>query len=66
MMGGSRLRHILGEWGDLDAEDKAENELSVREGFRILSSYTLPDGSRVWVITEADRSATTLLLPEEY
>ena len=59
-------RHITGDWGDLDAEDKAENELSVREGFRILSSYTLPDGTKLWIITEADRSVTTLLLPEEY
>lgn len=59
-------QHITGDWGDLDAEDKAENELSVREGFRILSAYTLPDGTKVWVITEADRSATTILLPEEY
>lgn len=59
-------RHITGDWGDLDAEDKAENDFSVREGFRILSAYHLSDGSKVWVITEADRSATTILLPEEY
>jgi hypothetical protein len=51
--------------GDLDEEDKKENELSVREGFRILSAYGKGD-SRIWVITEADRSATTLLLPSEY
>lgn len=59
-------RHITGDWGDLDAEDKAENELSVREGFRILSAYTLPDHSKLWVITEADRSSTCMLTPEEY
>ena len=59
-------RHVSGDWGDVDAEDAAENELSVKEGFRILSAYTTPDGTRIWVITEADRSATTLLLPEEY
>ncbi len=59
-------RHITGDWGDLCAEDKAENKLSVREGFRILSAYTLPDGTKVWCITEADRSVTTLLLPEDY
>ena len=47
-------------------EDKAENELSVRQGFRILSAYRLCTGVKIWVITEADRSATTLLLPSEY
>ena len=59
-------RHLTGDWGDLSAEDRAENELSLREGFRLLSAYALPDGTRLWIITEADRSATTLLLPEEY
>jgi hypothetical protein len=47
-------------------EDWAENDLSVREGFRILSAYTLKSGVKIWVITEADRSVTTILLPEEY
>lgn len=59
-------RHVTGDWGDVPREDAAENELSVKQGFRILSSYTLKTGSKVWVITESDRSATTLLLPEEY
>ena len=59
-------RHSKGDWGDLCEEDKAENELSLKAGFRILSSYALKTGVLVWVITEADRSATTLLLPEEY
>ena len=60
-------RHQVGDWGELDAEDRAENELSVRQGFRILSAYRLPGTeSRIWIITEADRSVTTLLLPEEY
>jgi hypothetical protein len=59
-------RHVSGDWGELSADDIAENELSVREGFRILSAYSLPDETRIWIITEADRSATTLLLPEEY
>jgi hypothetical protein len=44
----------------------SKNELSLREGFRLLSAYTLTTGVRLWIITEADRSATTLLLPEEY
>ena len=59
-------RHMRGDWGDLGEEDKAENDLSVKEGFRILSAYRLRTGVKVWVITEADRSATTFLLPEEY
>ena len=59
-------RHANGDWGDICAEDKAENELSLKEGFRLLSAYHLPDGCKIWIITEADRSATTILLPEEY
>ena len=59
-------RHVVGDWGDLDEEDRRENELSLTKGFRLLSSYGLPDGGKVWIITEADRSATTLLLPSEY
>ncbi len=59
-------RHVIGDWGDLEDEDKKENELSLARGFRIFSSYKLNSGTRVWVITEADRSATTILLPDEY
>jgi hypothetical protein len=59
-------RHQFGDWGTVSPDDARENELSAREGFRIISSYTLPTGTRIWVITEGDRSATTLLLPEEY
>jgi hypothetical protein len=60
-------RHAAGDWGELDARDRRENELSLREGFRIVSSYPVgDDGDRVWVITEADRSSTCLLLPSEY
>jgi len=58
-------RHQRGEWGDLDEDDKRENELSVNEGLRIFSAYVF-DTVKFWVITEADRSATTILLPEEY
>ena len=60
------LRHQSGDWGEVDAADCRENELSVDRGFRILSAYTTRTGVKVWIITEADRSATTLLLPEEY
>ena len=59
-------RHASGDWGDVPPEDACENELSVREGFRIISSYRLATSATIWIITEADRSATTLLLPAEY
>jgi hypothetical protein len=59
-------RHVSGDWGEVDSDDRAENERSVENGFRLLSAYTLSDGTRIWVITEADRSSTCILLPEEY
>lgn len=59
-------RHVTGDWGELDADDKWENDLSVHNGNRILSAYTLSTSIKIWIITEADRSATTLLLPDEY
>jgi hypothetical protein len=59
-------RHTSGDWGDLSDDDRQENEFSLAHGFRLLSSYRLRSGVKLWVITEADRSATTLLLPEEY
>ena len=59
-------RHTRGDWGNLCEEDKAENELSLSQGFRLLSAYTDCTGMRFWIITEGDRSATTILLPEEY
>ena len=58
-------RHDRGDWGEVSDEDKQENEFSVQQGFRILSAYTTSAGERIWIITEADRSATTILLPEE-
>jgi hypothetical protein len=59
-------RHQAGDWGELCEEDKRENEFSVHNGFRILSSYRTRNGTKIWVITEADRSVTTLLRPPEY
>ena len=59
-------RHQAGDWGELCEEDVAENELSLEKGFRLLSAYRLNNGTRIWIITERDRSATTILLPEEY
>ena len=58
-------RHQSGDWGDVPPEDAVENELSVEKGFRILSSYAIGQ-ERLWVITEADRSVTTILRPDEY
>jgi hypothetical protein len=59
-------RHRTGDWGEVDTGDSAANDQAVIHGARILSVYTLKDGVRLWIITEADRSATTLLLPDEY
>ena len=58
-------RHASGDWGDLCEFDRRENGLALRHGRHVLSSYAVGEG-RVWVITEADRSVTTILLPEEY
>jgi len=59
-------RHVTGDWGELDKHDRHENEFSVSRDLRILSAYALSDGTKIWIITEADRSATPLLLPSEY
>ena len=58
-------RHQRGDWGDVPPEDAAEKEYAIVNGLRILSSYSIGE-DRIWIITEADRSSTTLLLPEEY
>ena len=59
-------RHLRGQWGDLDAHDQQANDAALRDGSRLLSAYTLDDGTRIWVLTEADRSSTCVLLPDEY
>lgn len=59
-------RHVRGDWGDLCQEDCQENEFSVDKELRIFSAYHTAKGVKLWVITEADRSATTILLPSEY
>ncbi len=59
-------RHGIGDWGDTDADDQERNEEALKDGSRIFSVYSLRDGTRIYVITEADRAATTILLPEEY
>ena len=63
-------RHAAGDWGALTNADKRQNDAAVKGGYRILSAYDVPIGNneteRIWLITEADRSATTVLRPEEY
>jgi hypothetical protein len=60
------IKHACLDPGDLSPADIAENQLSVAKEFRILSAYRLSDGTRIWIITEADRSSTCILLPSEY
>ncbi len=59
-------RHANGDWGDLDDGDRQANDQALRRGGRLLSSYHLDADTTLWIITEADRSATTLLLPSDY
>lgn len=58
-------RHARGDWGDVSAADRLENVLALRHGLRLLSAYEV-GAVRLWVITEADRSSTTVLRPSEY
>lgn len=60
------LRHVSGDWGEISDSDWRRNDHALEDGTRILSAYTLPTMIRIWVITEADRVATTILLPHEY
>jgi hypothetical protein len=60
-------RHVVGDWGELCESDKKANDLAVTDGTRILSAYVLgAEQEKLWLITEADRSATTFLIPDEY
>lgn len=59
-------RHQSGSWEETCAEDRASNTLAIYEGLRIFTVHSTQSGHKVWIITEADRSATTILLPEEY
>lgn len=60
------LRHVTGDWGDLGEEDWKENDLAIKKGRRLLSVYHVRNCVKFWIITEADRSATTVLMPEDY
>ncbi|HYE33242.1 MAG TPA: hypothetical protein VEH27_17575 [Methylomirabilota bacterium] len=59
-------RHVTGDWGNVCEEDRQTNNEAITSGSRLLSSYTSKSGTDFWIITEADRSTTTILLPEEY
>jgi len=59
------IRHLAGDWGDVDEHSRRENELSLQH-WRLLSAYRLSNGVKFWIITEADRSVTSFLLPDEY
>ena len=59
-------RHLVGDWGDIEEEDKKLNDWSIINNERIFSAYNLGNGERIWIITERDHSATTILLPSEY
>ena len=59
-------RHAAGDWGEVSDEDKALNDQALLDGDRLLSAYRTTKGTKVWIITEADRSVTTFLLPQEY
>ncbi len=60
------VRHARGDWGNVCDEDRQTNEESLTRGFRLLSEYRSLERTKFWIITEADRSRTTILLPEEY
>ncbi len=59
-------RHAASDWGDLDEEDRNENTFSLENGLRLFSVYHAVSGTKFWIITESDRSCTTVLLPEDY
>jgi hypothetical protein len=59
-------RHVAGDWGEVSEEDRVENEVSLLNGYRLLSAYRTRMGETLWVLSEGDRSITTILLPEEY
>jgi hypothetical protein len=59
-------RHVRGDWRDLGANDQQQNWLAIRSGLRVFSSHKIGTSTKIWIITEADRTSTTLLLPEDY
>ena len=65
-VGAALARHAQGDWGDLSEYDRQENELALKQGFRLLSVYHAADDTKFWIVTERDRSVTTVLLPDDY
>lgn len=59
-------RHLRGDWGDLDEHDRKANEAALRDGDRLFSSYQITPDTKLWIVTEANRSTTTVMLPEDY
>ena len=59
-------RHESGDWGEVGPDDRQANEIAIRDGNRLMSVYRLSTGVKIWIITEADQRATTILLPDEY
>jgi hypothetical protein len=59
-------RHQAGDWGDVEKDDRLRNETALTEGLRLWSIYHTPTGVKFWIITEADRSSSTVLLPSDY
>ena len=59
-------RHQSGDWGDMSKDDRMENDLSLDKGFRLLSKYHAASSTQFWIVTEADRSVTTVLMPDDY
>ena len=59
-------RHLAGDWSEMDEFDKQQNEDALTDGARVFSAYVLGNGTRIWLITESDRSSTCLLLPSDY
>ena len=59
-------RHASGDWGEIDVDDWNANEDALTSGARLMSVYTVTDKQKIWIITESDRSATTLILPDDY
>jgi hypothetical protein len=59
-------RHVINDWGEVDSSDQEQNDQALVDGCRILSAYSTRTGTRLWIITEADRSSNCFLLPSEY
>lgn len=64
-LGRALARHMACDWTDMDADDRSANQASLADGSRVFGAFALKSGAKIWIITDADRSTTTILLPEE-